>query len=191
MWSQRHTALGMSTEASCLQGSDNMREYRLRGSRNGAKNMITPEQINFTDSCFHLSWCSVYLDFICLRVCLLSQSCIKDNPFLCLSTGRGLESRPQWDQKPLLCEQRGAEGDVGEGQAQRTGDHALVQSHCRDLPLHVVGQPAEPQTVHGSPQNPPHVILSRIRLLFQHFKLFDLCRTDIKIQSAEQLENWK
>lgn len=78
MWSQRHTALGMSTEASCLQGADNMREYRLRGSRNGAKNMITPEQINSTDSCFHLSWCNVYLDFICLRVCLLSIRIVFD-----------------------------------------------------------------------------------------------------------------
>lgn len=51
MWSQRHTALGMSTEASFLHGAGNMRAYRLRGSRSGAKNMITPEQINFTDSC--------------------------------------------------------------------------------------------------------------------------------------------
>lgn len=185
MWSQRHTALGMSTEASCLQGADNMREYRLRGSRNGANTWLLLSKLTLQTAVF------IYRDVACIWISFVYQSCIKDNPFLCLSTGRGLESRPQWDQKPLLCEQRGAEGDVGEGQAQRTGDHALVQSHCRDLPLHMVGQPAEPQTVHGSPQNPPHVIISRIRLLLQHFKLFDLCRTDIKIQSAELLETWK
>lgn len=70
--------------------------------------------------------------------------------FSCLSKERGFESRPQRDQKPLLREQGGAEGDVREGQAQGSGDHTLVQPHRRDLPLQVVGQPAEPQAVHRS-----------------------------------------
>lgn len=77
--------------------------------------------------------------------------------FLCLFQERGVESRPQWDPESLLCEQGGAEGDVREGQAQGTGNHTLVQPHCGDLPLQVVGQPAEPQAVHRSQNHPPHV----------------------------------
>ncbi len=83
--------------------------------------------------------------------------------FLCLSEGRGFESRSQRDQESLLREQGGAEGDVREGQAQGAGDHALVQPHRRDLPLQVVGQPAEPQAVHGSQQHPPHVTANQDR----------------------------
>lgn len=82
-----------------------------------------------------------------------------------LSKERGVESRPQRDQKPLLREQGGAEGDVREGQAQRTGDHTLVQPHCRDLPLQVVGQPAEPQAVYGSQPHPPHVTTNQDQAL--------------------------
>lgn len=70
--------------------------------------------------------------------------------FIGVSEERGLESRPQRDQKPLLREQRGAKGNARKGQAQRAGDHPLVQPHRRHLPLQVVGQPAEPQAVHGS-----------------------------------------
>lgn len=90
--------------------------------------------------------------------------------FICfsLSEGRGVESGSQRDQKPLLREQGGAEGDAGQGQAEGAGDHALVQPHRRDLPLQVVGQPAQPEAVHGSQQHPPHVTAkqrSRLQLL--------------------------
>lgn len=54
---------------------------------------------------------------------------------------RGSEPRPQRDPEPLLRVQRGAEGDPGESQEERAGDHALVQPDRRNLPLQVVGQP--------------------------------------------------
>lgn len=79
MWSQRHTALGMSTEASCLQGADNMREYRLRGSRNGAKNMITPEQINKLAVFIYLDVTCIWISFVCESAfCLLGLSLMHD-----------------------------------------------------------------------------------------------------------------
>lgn len=102
------------------------------------------------------TYTSVYLDCTCLCTCIMNQPYILLS-LLCLSKERGVESRPQRDQKPLLREQGGAEGDAGEGQAQGAGDHTLVQPHRRDLPLQVVGQPAEPQAVHGSQQHPSHV----------------------------------
>lgn len=73
------------------------------------------------------------------------------------STGRGVEPRPQRDQEPLLRDQGGAAGDAGEGQARGAPGHAVVPPHRRDLPLQMVGQPAQPQAVHGSQQHPPHV----------------------------------
>ena len=79
--------------------------------------------------------------------------------------GRGSEPGPQRDPEPLLCHQGRAEGHVGEGQAQRAGHHPLVPPHRRDLPLQVVGQPAEPQAVHGSRPNPPHVKRMRLPII--------------------------
>lgn len=55
--------------------------------------------------------------------------------------GCGSKSRPQWDPEPLLRLQRGAEGDPREGQEERVTGYTLVQPHCRNLPLQVVGQP--------------------------------------------------
>lgn len=71
--------------------------------------------------------------------------------------GRGVESRPQRDKEPLLCEQRGAQSDAGQGRAEGAGRNALVRPHRKHFPLQVVGQPAQPETVHGSQQHPPHV----------------------------------
>lgn len=73
------------------------------------------------------------------------------------SKGRGVEPGPQRDQEPLLRDQGGAAGDAGEGQARGAPHHAVVPPHRRDLPLQVVGQPTQPQAVHGSPEHPPHV----------------------------------
>lgn len=86
---------------------------------------------------------------------------------LCLSTGCWPKSRSQWDQKPLLRDQRRAQSHAGEGQAQGAGGHALVQPHRRHFPLQVVGQHAQPKAVHGSQQHPSHVTTTTQRLLRQ------------------------
>lgn len=91
----------------------------------------------------------------------MSQPCAMTLFSFHLSEERGVEPRPQRDQEPLLREQGGAEGDAGEGQAQGAPDHTLVQPHRGDLPVQVVGQPAEPQAVHGSRPHPPHVAASQ------------------------------
>lgn len=72
--------------------------------------------------------------------------------------GRGAAARPQRGEKPPLRLQRGAEGAAGEGGERSSADHAVVQPHRQHLPVHVVGQPTKPQTVHRSRAHPPYVI---------------------------------
>ena len=91
---------------------------------------------------------------------------------LVYGAGSGSEPGPQRDPEPLLRHQGRAEGHAGEGEAQRAGYHPMVPPHRRDLPLRVVGQPAEPQAVHGSRPYPPHVTRMRPRTIVVNYRCF-------------------
>lgn len=58
--------------------------------------------------------------------------------------GRGAAARSQRGEKPSLRLERGSEGAAETGGARRSADHTMVQPHRQHLPVHMVGQPAEP-----------------------------------------------